>query len=39
MLEDHASANTLNSQAYAQAQFPKKDSHWDTNDDQILPAV
>jgi Tfp pilus assembly protein PilP len=24
----------LNSQAYAQSQFPKEDTHWDPNDDR-----
>jgi hypothetical protein len=31
-LEDHAPVGTLNAQAYAQAQFPEEDPHWDSND-------
>jgi hypothetical protein len=33
-LEDHAPADILNAQAYAQAQFLKEDPHWDPNDNQ-----
>jgi hypothetical protein len=32
-LEDHVPAGNLNAQAYAQAQFPEEDPHWDPNDD------
>jgi hypothetical protein len=31
-LEDHAPEDTLNSQAYVQAHFPKEDPHWDPSD-------
>jgi hypothetical protein len=30
-LEDHAPADILNVQAYAQAQFLKEEPHWDPN--------
>jgi hypothetical protein len=33
-LEGHAPEGTLNAQAYAQAQFPEENPHWDPNDDQ-----
>jgi hypothetical protein len=33
-LEDHAPAGTLNTQAYIQGQFPKKNPCWNPNDDQ-----
>jgi hypothetical protein len=33
-LDYHVSTDTLNVQAFAQAQFPKEDPHWDPNDDQ-----
>jgi hypothetical protein len=29
-LEDHAPAGTSNAPAYAQAQFPEEDPHWDS---------
>jgi hypothetical protein len=32
--EDHAPVDTLNTQAYAQGQFPKEDPHWNPNYDQ-----
>jgi hypothetical protein len=34
-LEDHAPEGTLNTQAYAQANFPEEDPHWDPNDTEI----
>jgi hypothetical protein len=33
-LEDYDPADILNAQAYAQAQVPEEDPHWDPSDDQ-----
>jgi hypothetical protein len=33
-LKEQAPHSTLNAQAYAQADFPKQDPHWDPNNSQ-----
>lgn len=38
-LEERVPAETLNTQTYAQNQFPKEDPQWDLNDDKGLQQI